>query len=113
MTTSDATQRKEFLSTLIRARHRRPSFVGALWASRMALLQWVAVIAVSAMCFGLWWGPARATNVLPVGTGLLFGLVLQVRRYVQTWPWWVDVIDWGAVERETSRPEDGATGTAP
>lgn len=113
MTTSDATQRKAFLSTLIHARHRRLSFVGALWASRMALLQWVAVIVVSATCFGLWWGPVHATNVLLVGLGLLLGLVLQVRRYVQTWPWWVDVIDWDAVERETSRPEDGATGTAP
>ena len=29
MTTSDATQRKAFLSTLIHARHRRPSFAGA------------------------------------------------------------------------------------
>lgn len=104
MTTSNATHRKEFLSALIRARHHRPSFASALWASRMALLQWVAVMAVSAMCFGMWWGPIHATNVLLVGVGLLLGLVLQVRQYVRTWPWLPEVIDWDAVARETSRP---------
>lgn len=113
MTTSDASRRKEYLSSLVRARQRPPSFRAALWASRVALLQWVGWILVLSMCFGLWWGQAHMMDVLLVGLGLLLGFGLQLRQAVRAWPWLADVIDWDAVARETSRPDDVATGTAP
>jgi hypothetical protein len=113
MTTSDATRRKEFFSSLVRARQRPSSFRAALWASRLALLQWVGWILLLSICFGVWWGQARMMEVLLVGFGLLLGFGLQLRQAVRAWPWWVAVIDWDAVEREMSRPDDEHTAAAP
>ena len=94
----DSRERIRFLRSLLQARDHPPSFARALWESRMAWLQWVLVITITAACFAMLWGPAYARDVLSLGCGLLLGLGLRLQQARKAWPWLAGVIDWTQVE---------------